>query len=201
MTSTGSFTELWLASGSPRRIALLRQIGLDPRVCKPGYQEPPISGLLSPSEVVIMHAKNKAESVRPDHSGIVVLGADTIVVCENRILGKPSDRCQAEDMLALLSGRTHRVFSGIAFSSLSGRTITRHAVSTVHFRLVSESERRFYLETGEWKDKAGAYGIQGYAAAFITRILGCYFNVVGLPLSLTVQTLRTHFPGIWPPKA
>ncbi len=194
------FSELWLASGSPRRIALLKQIGLDPRVCNHTYHETLTPGLRSPREVVITHAKNKAESVLPDHTGIVVLGADTIVVCADRILGKPRDHSQAEEMLELLSGRSHQVYSGIAFSSLSGPTITRYAVSTVHFRSLSESELSFYLKTEEWTDKAGAYGIQGYAAAFITRVQGCYFNVVGLPISLAVHTLLTHFPGIWPPK-
>ena len=136
------------------------------------------------SEFAIRVARLKAEETARRHKSGIVLAADTIVVCGNNILGKPSDKGDAGRMLNILSGRWHEVISGICLLDIA-RHSTRNSFSRtrVHFRRLSPAEIEWYLKSGEYRDKAGAYGAQGRASIFIDKIDGCFFNVVGLPVA------------------
>jgi septum formation protein len=175
MTYCHNLIMLILASASPRRRELLTN-------------EDPIA-------YVTRLARQKAEAVynqlAPTHPDITVLGADTTVTLDNQILGKPESPEDAARMLRLLSGRTHRVITGVAIVS-AAQSQSAAEVTAVQFLTLSEAEIQAYIATGEPTDKAGAYAIQGHAARWIPRIEGCYFNVVGLPISL-VSTLLTSF--------
>jgi septum formation protein len=130
------------------------------------------------------------ESTIPNQRPLIVLGADTTVTLDNQILGKPENAQDAARMLRLLSGRTHRVITGVSLVS-AHRTETAAEVTAVQFLTLSEAEIQAYIATGEPNDKAGAYAIQGHAARWIPRIEGCYFNVVGLPIALVSTLLET----------
>lgn len=183
--------ELILASASPRRQELLSRLGLDFTVI-PARGEESLTPGLSPQEQVLRLAGQKAleVSVRQDHSpGRVILSADTVVVLDGSILGKPRDTDDAARMLSALSGRSHQVLTGVCVLSEAGAQ--RHCEETqVFFRPLTSSEILAYVETGEPMDKAGAYGIQGYGALFAEKIIGDYFNVMGLPLCAVGQLLR-----------
>jgi septum formation protein len=180
---------LVLASASPRRLELLRQIGIVPDAVDPAeIDETPLKAEL-PAAHVVRLARAKAEAVRPRHPGAFVLAADTVVACGRRILGKPSDEAAARAFLTLLSGRRHRVYGGIAVVDPDGRITTRRVVSQVAFKRLSDREIARYIATGEWRGKAGAYAIQGCAAAIVSWMQGSYSNVVGLPLFETAQLL------------
>jgi septum formation protein len=180
---------LVLASASPRRLELLRQIGLAPdRIDPAGIDETALPGEL-PAAHVMRLARAKAETVRARHPGAFVLAADTTVACGRRILGQPADETAARSYLALLSGRRHRVYGGVAVIAPDGRLATRRVVSQVGFKRLSGDEVAAYLATGEWRGKAGGYAIQGRAAALIDWVAGSYSNVVGLPLHETAQLL------------
>ena len=180
---------LVLASASPRRLDLLRQIGLMPDAVDPAdLDEAALQGELPPAHVMrLAHAK--AEAVRHRHPGAFILAADTIVACGRRILAKPDDEAAARAFLTLLSGRRHRVYGGVVVIGPDGRTATRRVVSQVGFKRLGRDELAAYLATGEWRGKAGGYAIQGRAAALIDWISGSYSNVVGLPLYETAQLL------------
>jgi septum formation protein len=181
---------LVLASASPRRLDLLRQIGIAPDEVDPAeLDETPLPREL-PAAHVIRLARAKAEAVQPRHSGTFILAADTVVACGRRILGKPEDEKAARACLTLLSGRRHRVYGGVAVIDPQGRMVTRRVVSQVAFKHLSAPELAAYLASGEWRGKAGGYAIQGQAAAFIRFLSGSYSNVVGLPLFETAQLLR-----------
>lgn len=171
----------YLASGSPRRLILLNQIGIEPIVKIPQRIEE--KGLdESPEELVLRLSFQKAkeifEQVNPSS---LVLGADTIVYLDGKILGKPTSKEDAFHILSSLSGRIHEVYTGLAVFYQD--KIYQKAIKTkVAFGKLSDEEIYQYIETGEPMDKAGAYGIQGQGAVFIEKIDGCYFNVVGLPL-------------------
>jgi septum formation protein len=180
---------LVLASASPRRLELLRQIGIVPDAVDPAeIDETPL-----PRELPVAHvsrlARAKAETVQPRHPDAFILAADTVVACGRRILGKPEDETAARRFLTLLSGRRHRVCCGVAVIDPSGRTATRLVVSQVALKRLSEHELAGYLATGEWCGKAGGYAIQGRAAALVSWMQGSYSNVVGLPLFETAQLL------------
>ena len=180
---------LVLASASPRRLELLRQIDIAPdRVDPAEIDETPLKDDL-PAKHVARLARAKAEAVRARHEGDFILAADTVVACGRRILGKPEDEAVARRFLALLSGRRHRVYGGAVAVAPDGRIASRLVVSQVGFKRLSESEIAAYLATGEWRGKAGGYAIQGCAAAFIPWLAGSYSNVVGLPLFETAQLL------------
>jgi septum formation protein len=182
-------TKLVLASASPRRLDLLRQIGIVPDVVDPAeIDETPLPREL-PAALVMRLAQAKAATVNPRHPDAFVLAADTVVACGRRILGKPTDEAAARRFLTLLSGRRHRVYGGIALIGGDGRLSQRRVVSQVAFKRLTESEIAAYLATGEWQGKAGGYAIQGYAAAFVSWMAGSYSNVVGLPLYETAQLL------------
>jgi septum formation protein len=185
---------LILASSSPRRRELLTQAGFTFEVHPAHIPEDPLAGE-DPIAYVIRLARAKAEAVFAEISSKesappqVVLGADTTVTLDNHILGKPTDAADAARMLRLLSGRTHRVITGVALASAQ-RTEVAAEVTGVRFLTLSDEEIAAYVATGEPMDKAGAYGIQGHAARWIPRIEGCYFNVVGLPLALVSVMLE-----------
>jgi septum formation protein len=186
-----------LASASPRRLDLLQQIGLEPDLIDPAdIDEVPRPGEL-PTAHVMRLAEEKARAVMPRHAGAYVLAADTVVACGRRILPKPFDVATARSCLELLSGRRHRVLSGIALVSPDQRVTLRRVDSQVAFKRLSEVEVAAYLCSGEWRGKAGGYAIQGRAAALIRWMSGSYSNVVGLPLFETVQLLTGH--GYRPP--
>jgi septum formation protein len=180
---------LVLASASPRRLELLRQIGIVPDIIDPAdIDETPGRGELPPGHAVRL-AEAKARAVQPHHPGAFVLAADTVVACGRRILPKAEDEKTARACLALLSGRRHRVYGGVALISPKGDIAIRRVVSHVTFKRLSEAEMAAYLAGGEWHGKAGGYAIQGHAAALISWVAGSYSNVVGLPLFETAQLL------------
>jgi septum formation protein len=177
-----------LASASPRRAELFKLIGLSPLIIpalihEPMTQEPP-------QRQVMKHALNKANAVacNMDRDAVIV-GADTVVVFEGRIFGKPESKEQAAEFLRILSGQTHKVFTGVCVQ-WSSRTVCEYARSLVTFKTLTEEEIQSYLSTGEPFDKAGAYGIQGYGAQFVSNIRGCYFNVMGFPINLFYKMIQ-----------
>lgn len=189
---------LILASGSPRRRELLEKLGWEFEVTVSGGEERYTS--LKPAEIVQELALSKAADVAAglsDRRNTVVIGADTIVALDGRILGKPSDEEQAFRMLSALEGRSHEVYTGTAVLDFDGNGIRNdilHAEETkVFVHAMSEEEIRSYIATGEPMDKAGAYGIQGKFAAYIDRIEGDYYNVVGLPVSYLYHQLKNCF--------
>ena len=180
---------LVLASASPRRRDLLHQIGIVPDVIDPAdIDETPKKGELPPAHVVRL-AEAKAHAVAPRHLGAFVLAADTVVACGRRILPKAEDEATARACLAMLSGRRHRVYGGVALIPPAGEIATRRVLSMVAFKRLSTAEVEAYIASGEWHGKAGGYAIQGHAAALISWISGSYSNVVGLPLFETAQLL------------
>jgi septum formation protein len=180
---------LVLASASPRRLELLRQIGIAPDMVDPaGIDETPLRDELPPAHALRL-AREKALRVTPRHPGAYVLAADTVVACGRRILPKPADEATARHCLELLSGRRHRVNSGIALVTPDGQITLRRVDSQVGFKRLSAEEIAAYLANGEWREKAGGYAIQGRAAALIRFVSGSYSNVVGLPLFETAQLL------------
>jgi septum formation protein len=180
---------LVLASASPRRLVLLRQIGLEPdRIDPAEIDETPHPDELPPAYALRL-AEQKARAVMPRHPGAYILAADTVVACGRRILPKASDPATARSCLELLSGRRHRVHSGIALAGPGDRLTLRRVDSQVAFKRLSEAEIAAYLCCGEWRGKAGGYAIQGRAAALIRWVQGSYSNVVGLPLFETAQLL------------
>jgi len=181
---------LVLASASPRRRELLTQAGFTFEVRAAHVNEDPRPDE-DPIAYVVRLAREKAEAVYAElhDPEIIVLGADTTVTLDRHILAKPEDPADACRMLRMLSGRTHRVITGVAIAFASGTEVAAE-VTGVQFLTVTEDEIAAYVATGEPMDKAGAYGIQGSAAKWIPRIEGCYFNVVGLPLALVSTMLK-----------
>jgi septum formation protein len=178
---------LVLASASPRRLDLLRQIGIIPNAVDPAdIDEAPMRDELPPAYALRL-GREKLLRVMPRHPGAYVLAADTVVACGRRILPKPADEATARRCLELLSGRRHRVHSGVALASPDGQITLRRVDSQVGFKRLSAEEMAAYLASGEWHEKAGGYAIQGRAAAFIRFVSGSYSNVVGLPLFETAQ--------------
>ncbi len=178
---------LVLASASPRRQKILRTAGI-PFVARPAHLEERLLEGEGPEEHVKRLAEAKARAVWRE--GDTVLGADTVVVVDGLILGKPENNADAARMLRLLSGRTHRVLTGICLFDGNRRRVAVEETG-VEFLDLSEPEITTYIASGEPLDKAGAYGIQGGASKFVRRISGCYFNVVGLPLALVYSFIRS----------
>ena len=181
-----------LASGSPRRRELLAGLGLSFEIVKSDADETLPAGI-SPEDAVALLAERKARAVaglcRDD---ALVIAADTVVALGGDILGKPADEEDSARMLSSLSGREHRVCTGIALS-LGGRLVSCTETTAVRFRALADTEILEYIKTGEPADKAGAYGIQGLGSLFVTGITGDYFNVVGLPLCRLSQLCRESF--------
>lgn len=179
---------LILASASPRRVALLEQIGIRPdRIVSPDINEAPLRGE-PPARYALRLAHAKAEAVSVP--GSYALAADTVVAAGRRILPKADSEAEVRRCLALLSGRRHRVITGVAVRAPDGRRGQRLVQSLVGFARLTEPQIAAYLASGEWHGKAGGYAIQGRAAAFVRFLSGSYSNVVGLPLFETAQLLR-----------
>ncbi len=179
---------LVLASASPRRLALLRQIGIEPdEIAAPDIDETPL-----PQEPPRAHALRLtvAKLAATDHPGATILAADTVVAAGTRILPKTETADEAERYLKLLSGRRHRVYTAVALRAPSGKTTHRVCLSVVGLARLDAAQIATYLATEEWRGKAGGYAIQGQAAAFISFLSGSYSNVVGLPLHETANLLR-----------
>jgi septum formation protein len=181
---------LILASASPRREELLRLLGLDFQII-PSRADETFFVNEKPAEHVLRLAENKAHAVAQTYPQAWVLGADTIVVIDGEVLGKPADSSAAEWMLEKLSGRTHEVFTGFALLRLAGHIAIKEEVrAAVTFRNISEDEKLWYINSQEPYDKAGAYAVQGLGAFFIKEIQGSYTNVMGLPLCEVVDALK-----------
>ncbi len=185
--------KLVLASGSPRRLALLNQAGIEPDLLMPAdVDETPERGEL-PRRLAQRLSQEKAKLVagraKDAEMNALVLAADTVVAVGRRILPKPDLVDEAEACLRLLSGRTHRVYTGVCLIDPRGRSATRLVETRVRFKRLSRDEINDYLACGEWRGKAGGYAIQGIAGGFVVKLVGSYTNVVGLPLSETLGLL------------
>ncbi len=181
---------LILASASPRRRDLLAQAGITPdQVIAADIDETPLKKEL-PRALVERLARAKAQAIAAQHEGAYILAADTVVALGRRILGKPADADEARRFLELMSGRRHRVMGGMTLISPDGTIRSRVVETTVRFKALSPAELEDYIAAGEWEGKAGAYGIQGRAEAFVKFIRGSYSNVVGLSLYDTMQLLN-----------
>jgi len=180
---------LVLASSSPRRREILENLGFEFEVIPADIDEDFLEGedFVSHAERLALSKAIKVSKIRPEGK---IIGADTVVVCDGRVLGKPADKAEAEEMLSLLSGKKHQVITALALVAPGGGRIVKSEVTDVFFYELSREEIRRYVATGEPMDKAGAYAIQGYASAFVRRIEGCFFNVVGLPVWLLFSMLK-----------
>ncbi|NLM38063.1 MAG: septum formation inhibitor Maf [Firmicutes bacterium] len=189
---------LILASASPRRQELLTMLGLDFKVIASSFEErAKLDPATPPDEQVVAAARGKAEEVfrltarGPETADCLVIGADTIVVLDGEVLGKPADQAEARRMLRALSGRWHQVFTGLVILHRE-KNRTAFEMTRVHFRPLTDREIDAYVQTGEPMDKAGAYGIQGLGAIFVDRIEGCFYNVMGLPLPRLALLLKEY---------
>lgn len=183
-----------LASSSPRRQELLKMIGLDFEVISPIDVDESQYDSVDPKDIVVELAFKKAKSVSEkllkEGENALVIGVDTLVEIKGLLLGKPSSKEEAFNMMQLLQGNTHRVFSGVGLIEVPTlRSEAGFEVTKVSFYPLTISEINAYIDSGEWVDKAGAYAIQGKASLFVEKIEGCYFNVVGLPLALLRRLL------------
>ena len=184
-----SAPRLVLASSSPRRIELLAQIGVVPDHVDPAdIDETPLKGE-TPARLAERLARGKAEVVAARSPDAIVLAADTVVALGRRLLEKPADGAEARRFLELLSGRNHRVFTGVVVIA-DGQATSRVVDTRVSFKTLSPEEIATYVASGEWRGKAGGYGIQGAAAAFVRRIVGSHPAVMGLPLYEAANLLR-----------
>ena len=176
--------QLVLASRSPRRQLLLKQIGMNFEIRESGVPED-FDQNKTPSENVQMIAFRKASAVARDYQNAIVIGADTIVVLNGKVFGKPENERDAVSILQTLSGQTHQVYTGFTlYDRPSGRSVSAVEITDVTFRELSREEITEYVRSGSPMDKAGAYGIQDdYGAVFVSRIEGCFYNVVGFPLT------------------
>jgi len=189
-----SISRLVLASSSPRRKELVASLNHSlPVIIFSTDVDELVDTSWKPAEIVEQLSLRKARAAierMEEDSVSLVLGADTIVVLDGEVLGKPKDEADAKSMLLRLQGRTHEVYSGVALiRSSDGYELSAHRVTKVQMKSLSEDQINRYVATGEPNDKAGAYGIQGLGATIVERIEGCYFNVVGLPLSLLADML------------
>lgn len=196
-SSEGSLGPLVLASTSPQRRAILEQLRIPFLVVPPRYVEEEDAGP-TPVAIARRHAQAKARSVLGLTATRPVLGVDTLVVCQGRVLGKASGEEEARAMLRLLSGRWHRVVSALCLVG-AGDEVVAHAESRVLFRPLSLREMAAYVASGEWVGRAGGYAIQGLGASLVERIDGDYLTVVGLPGSLLVRLLAERFPRLCNP--
>lgn len=186
--------KLVLASASPRRAQILRDAGFTFEVIPAHVDETRLPRESAPdyvSRVASSKARRVAQSLAAKKERALVIGADTVVVVGRHIIGKPRDAADARRILRLLSGKTHKVLTGVSVVSVpSGKEVQYVETTLVQFLRLSDADIREYLATGEPFDKAGAYGIQGAGGRFVRRIEGCYFNVMGLPLSRVWTMLR-----------
>ena len=189
MSGEASRPPLILASASPRRLDLLAQIGVVPDRVDPADVDETPENAETPPRLAERLARSKARVVADRAPGAVVLAADTVVAVGRRLLEKPADAAEAERFLRLLSGRNHRVFTGVAVAR-DDRLSTRVVETRVSFKPLSDEEIAGYLATDDWRGKAGGYAIQGPAGVFVRRIVGSHPAVMGLPLYETLQLLH-----------
>jgi septum formation protein len=190
-TATAAGRTFVLASASPRRRELLTALGFKVSTDPSTIPEPERKPGESAAVYVVRAARVKAREVAARHANGLIIGADTIVVTNDLILGKPASADEARRMLRNLSGRWHEVFTGICLiDNVCGRSGSACSRSRVHMRRLAQADIDWYLSTGEYRDKAGAYAVQGYASLFIDRIEGCYFNIVGFPISTFAELCR-----------
>ncbi len=185
MTSQQTYTrQLILASASPRRATLLSEYGYDFIIDPPAIDEPTsIPGIDNPDMLAREISRLKAHDVAPRHKSTMILAADTIACQGTNIFGKPSDRNDAQRILSSIMGTTHHVITGITLLDTSTmKEMMEHEVTSITMRSLRDEELEAYLDSGDWKGKAGAYGIQDYGDAFVTNIQGSFSNVVGLPM-------------------
>jgi septum formation protein len=202
--------KLVLASGSPRRLSLINQAGVEPDSLEPAeIDETPERGEL-PRTLSVRLAREKALKAqerirsRDDLKGAFILAADTVVAVGRRIMPKPELLEEAASCLRLLSGRTHRVYSGVCLVTPNDSVKTRLVETRVRFKRLSDRDIESYLASGEWRNKAGGYAIQGLGGTFVVKLVGSYTNVVGLPLYETIALLAgegypVHFGWLNPP--
>lgn len=183
-------SKLILASASPRRKELLHRAGIEVEVEPSNLEEARLDGEM-PKQYAERLARDKACAVFARHPDDLVLAADTIVIVDNDVLEKPADAADAARMLRMISGRTHKVTTGVCLLG-PGVGDVRSETTDVTFQPITEDEIKQYVASGEPMDKAGAYGIQGRASRWVERVDGCYFNVVGLPVPLVYQMLKEH---------
>ena len=178
-----------LASSSPRRAEILRKLGIKFEVREPIYEPKLLEG--TPEEMVKFAALEKARQVAGFYTEGIVIAADTIVVVDGEILGKPRNKEEAKKFLRKLSGKVHKVYTGIAVIDVaSGKEVVDVSISEVKFKELSEEEIEFYVKTGEPLDKAGAYAIQGIGAIFVEWIKGDFYGIVGLPINKLYNFLQ-----------
>ena len=181
---------LVLASASPRRLDLLRQVGLEPhRVAPADIDESPLKGE-APRQLAVRLALAKAQAAAASEPGAYVIGADTVVALGSRVFGKPQDEAEARRMLSRLSGRAHRVLTGVAVRAPDGRIASRLSETRLRWKRLTAAEIDALLQSGEWRGVAGGYRIQGRAAGFTLELQGSYTGVVGLPLYETLALLE-----------
>lgn len=183
--------KLILASASPRRLELLKQIGITPDKIAPAAIDETPRKNEKPRDLALRLAAEKAGAAKKENEKHFILAADTVVAAGRRILPKPETEEESRACLELLSGRRHRVFGGIALETPEGKVLKRRCETIVHFKKLTRAEMDSYVESGEWRGKAGGYAIQGIAGAFIPFIGGSYSNVVGLSLYDTMTLLRS----------
>ena len=180
---------LVLASASPRRLELLRQAGIEPDLVDPADIDETPGRDETPRRLALRLAQEKTAAVAARHPAAFVLGADTLVAVGRRILNKPEDEAAARAMLALLSGRAHKVLTGMVVRAPDGRSAERVVETRVRFKRLSPREADAFIAAGDWRDAAGGYKIHPRAGAFVTEIQGSYTSVVGLPLYEAVSLL------------
>jgi septum formation protein len=180
---------LVLASASPRRLELLRQVGLEPDVIDAAELDETPQPKETPRALALRLARAKAGHVAARPAGAFVLAADTVVAVGRRVLPKAADDAEVHACLALLSGRAHRVLTGVAAAAPDGRTVVRLVESRIHFKRLTPAEQAAYVASGEGVGKAGGYAIQGRAGALVTTLQGSYSGVVGLPLYESLNLL------------
>lgn len=182
-----------LASASPRRLQILRQCGVEPRVIKSKEKES-IQDFEKPEQIAMSLSFKKALDVSIQLNSGLVIGADTIVVVEDKILGKPKNELHARQMLKILSGKNHKVITGFSIIDIkNGIKYVDYETSEVLFNTLKDGEIDSYINYGEYKDKAGSYAIQGKGAMLVSGIKGCYLNIVGLPISKINRSLNLYF--------
>ncbi|MBX3481322.1 MAG: septum formation protein Maf [Caulobacter sp.] len=186
----GAGARLVLGSASPRRLELLRQVGIEPDLVDPADIDETPGKDETPRRLVLRLAREKAAAVAARHEGAHVLAADTLVAVGRRILGKPADEAEARRMLALLSGRSHWVLTGVAVIAPGGRVADRVVESRITFKRLSPAETETFIASRDWDDAAGGYKIHKRAGAFVTALQGSFTGVVGLPLYETLCLLE-----------
>ena len=178
-----------LASGSPRRQEILKEVGFNFKVVVPEIEE--VSKEEEPVKKILDISRKKAMSVGEKYTNEYVLSADTVVVVDNKILGKPKNVEEAREYLSLLSGREHEVITAYTFMSIEKNNfLSDYSVSKVKFYKLDEETINWYIETGEYKDKAGAYGIQGKGRVLVENINGDFFSIMGFPVASFVNKLK-----------